>query len=131
MQPFKTSRFFSIHDPADHIFPIADLSIEITELGQNITGNEIDQLAIDGCGSNIHGNGVVAVGCITRLNVDDMGFPAGMNRSHQGCGNLEISLPEDIRNFLDYRKIHCQSVFAMFQLQKTNQTRHIRKIVMR
>ena len=130
LQLFKTPGFFSIHDPADHIFAIADLGIKITELGQNIAGNQVNQLAVDGGGADVHGNGIVAVRRIARLNVDDVGFSSRMNRPCQGSGNFKISFPEDLRNLLNYRKIHCQPVLAMFQFQKTDQAGHIRKIVL-
>ena len=87
---FQAVGFFGNHNPADHIFAETDLGIEVSVLSQDPAGNEIDELAVDRGGTDVYGNGIIAVSGITGLNIDDVGFAPRMHGPFQGGRYVEI-----------------------------------------
>ena len=88
--------------------------------------DKVDKLAIDGGGANVDGDGVIDLGCISRLDVDDMRFSTFLNRSFEGCSHLEIALPQNVRYFTDNRQTNHQSPLILVQLEETDQSGYIR-----
>ena len=131
MQFFQTVRFFGKHDTADDILAIADLAVEIAGFRNDFTGDEVDELAVDGGGADIDGDGVIGFGRISGLHIDNVGFSAFLNRSFKGCGHLETTFPQNIRYLTDNRQADRQAVFALIQFEKTDQSRYIRETVIR
>ncbi len=130
MQTLQSARLFSIYDPRNDIFAIADLTVEITVLGQDVTAYQVDDLTINGGGSDIHGDGIAAAGGIARLIIDQTGFADIAHRAHEGGGDLKIIFADGIRYFADNRKGNIQTMFVMLGLQVTDQTGDVRQIVL-
>ena len=81
MESVQAPRFFSRHDTGDNILPVADLAVEIPLFGQHLPRYKIDQLAIDRCRADIHGNGIIAIGRVAGLHIDDMRLAPGLHRA--------------------------------------------------
>ncbi len=90
MKLFESSRLFGVHNPADDILAITDLSVEIPELRQHLSGDQVYQLAIDGRSADIHGNRVIAACRVAGLHIDNMGFPARMYGPDQRRRYFEV-----------------------------------------
>ncbi len=129
VQDIESPRLFRIYDPRDNVFAIADLAIEVSMLGKHTSGNEIDQLSVNGRGTDIYSYRKISAGGISGFYVDDMTFPAFENRPSEGHGNFKICFPQCLRNFSNDRKAHHQPVFMVFAPEKTDKTRRIGKIV--
>ena len=92
MKLIKAARFFRINNSADNIFAVADLSVVVAKLSQDIAGYKINQLRIYGCCADIHGNGIVPIGGIPGLNIYDIRLSTGLHRSGERGRYFEIAL---------------------------------------
>ena len=51
---------------------------------------QIEQLAVDRCCTDIHGNGIVPIRCISRLNIYNICLSSGMDGPGKCCCNPEV-----------------------------------------
>ena len=129
MQLIQSARLFRIHDPGDNVLAVADLTVEVTIFSENIPGDEIDQLAINGGGADIDGDGVVAVAGIARLDIDDLVLAAlHHGPGERGC-NLEAGFSQDIRKFSNHRQRNHQPMFMVTLFEETDETAGVGQII--
>ncbi len=130
MKLLEAPRFIRINDSADDVFTVTDLSVVVTKLGQNIARFKVDQLPVNGCGPDIHGNGIISIGGIPRLNIYDVRLSPGLDRPGKGSGNSEAVFSQDVWNFPDNGKPNHQTVFVVFGFQKRDESGYIRQVIL-
>jgi hypothetical protein len=130
VETFQAALFFGKDNPADHILTVADLAVEVTMFGQHLTAFQIDELAVNRGGADVHGDGIVAVGGVSGLDVDDLGLAALHHRPGQGGGDPESVLAQRVGNFADYRQAHRQAVFVVVQLQVADQPGDVGQVIL-
>ncbi len=130
MELVKTARFFGINYPADHIFSVTYLAVKISVLGKHLPVYDVDKLAVNCCSPYIHCNGIIPVGRISRLYIDNMRLPSFMNGPGQSYGDFKTVFSQNVGNLSDYGKFDDKAVLVIFCFQITDHARHVRKVVL-
>jgi len=126
----QPARLFRVDDPRDHVLAVADLPVEFRVLGQHRTGDEVDHLAVDRGGADVHRDGTAAAGGVAGLDVDDAGLAHLPHRPHQCRGHLEVGLPHHLRELADDGQVRLQPVLVVLAPELADQTAHVRQVVL-
>ena len=129
LQAIETAGLFGVHDARDDILAVADLAVELGVLGQHLARDQVNDLAVDGRGPDVHGDGEAAAAGIARLQVDQAVAPVRPHRPDQGGCDSEIPLSQHRRDLADQREVHPQAVLVVHALEVLNEAAEVGQVV--